>query len=136
MKYRTHEITLTEDGNYRPNAILVDGTRYTMAAYEAEYGYNWKATASGNHLYYKAEDGRTIMIPQKTLFEAGKADTSLKRIRKAAGLSQTKLAEAVGVPYRTIQKYENGEADPANMTLGLALKLAEALNVEPADLID
>lgn len=60
----------------------------------------------------------------------------IRENRLAAGLTQTELADAVGIPYRTIQKYENGEADPANMTLSLALRLAEALNIEPADLIE
>lgn len=56
----------------------------------------------------------------------------LERHRKAAGLSQEKLGEAVGLPGSTIQRYENGfvgQPDPYKL-----LRIAEALGIEVEDL--
>ncbi len=51
----------------------------------------------------------------------------LKAARKAAKLSQSKLAKAVGVSSRTIQFYEMGEREPRKASTVLAL--AHALGV-------
>lgn len=59
----------------------------------------------------------------------------IKDLRKAKGLTQQALATAAGVPLRAIQKYENGETQVENMTLGNAVKIAAALGVQPQDLI-
>lgn len=50
----------------------------------------------------------------------------LKEKRKALGMSQTELAERVGVTSRTIQNYELGSRKPQNMEV--VQKLADALN--------
>ncbi len=52
--------------------------------------------------------------------------------RKAAGLTQQQLANAVGVIKNTISAYETGQRFPRRDTLD---KLAAALNCEPKDLI-
>ena len=51
--------------------------------------------------------------------------------RKAAGLTQAGLAEAVGVSRKTINTVENRVFIPSTV---LALKLAQALNVKVEDL--
>ncbi|GAB4387537.1 MAG: hypothetical protein Kow0025_01670 [Thermodesulfovibrionales bacterium] len=58
------------------------------------------------------------MVSKKTLRgdEAGRASTRetgalLKRIRKASGLSQVKVAEMMGVSYQQVQKYEKGTSE-------------------------
>ncbi len=50
----------------------------------------------------------------------------LNRARKAAGLSMSALAQAIGVSANAIKKYEHGENMPSS---GKVLKLAKALNV-------
>jgi transcriptional regulator with XRE-family HTH domain len=50
----------------------------------------------------------------------------LKRLREAAGLSQVKLAAAVGVTPRSIQNYEYGKMA---FDFELGVKIAEALGV-------
>lgn len=54
--------------------------------------------------------------------------TKLKKVREAAGLSQSKLAEASGVNVRMIQHYEQGTKD-INVAAALTVyKLTKALN--------
>ena len=61
---------------------------------------------------------------------------NLKRIRTAAGLSQSKLAEASGVNVRMIQHYEQGEKD-INRADGMRLyQLAQALGCTIEDLLE
>ena len=57
---------------------------------------------------------------------------NLKKFRKAKGLNQDQLAEIVGVSASAISQYENGKKTPSFET---ALKLAEALDCESADLV-
>ncbi len=56
----------------------------------------------------------------------------IKELREAAGLTQQQLAEAAGIDMRRLQRYESGETAVENMALGVALRLAEALNVDAA----
>lgn len=58
---------------------------------------------------------------------------NLKRLRKKKGLTQTQLAERVGVTYQSIGQYERGETSPSGKTLK---KLADALDVGFYDLLD
>jgi len=55
---------------------------------------------------------------------------NLKRIRKAAKLSQAQLAEAAKVSQQSISRLENGD----DLTSKHLPKLARALNVSPSDL--
>lgn len=57
----------------------------------------------------------------------------LKRLRRGNGLTQVELAEASGVAQSTIAQVESGKREePHPRTLK---KLAEALGVTPADLL-
>jgi transcriptional regulator with XRE-family HTH domain len=49
-----------------------------------------------------------------------------KAMRKAAGLSQSQLAKAAGVPVRTYQEWEHGRRTPL---LDAAARIAVALGV-------
>lgn len=60
---------------------------------------------------------------------------SLKAWRIRRGLTQTQLAELSGVNRVSINKYENGERRPQNMTLGTAYRLADVLDVEPREFL-
>ena len=56
----------------------------------------------------------------------------IRLYRKKAGLTQQQLASKLGFPYQRIGQYENGYRNPRN---GVLIKIAEALNVEPSELI-
>lgn len=61
--------------------------------------------------------------------------SSVKRLRKALGITQRELAEKTGINLRQIQKYESGEYDTGNMTLRNAIAFAEALGCNVKDLL-
>lgn len=65
----------------------------------------------------------------------GLTDIPLKEYRTAAGMTQQQLADASGVNSRQIQRIENGDGKMSNVTLGNAVKLADALNIDPRDLL-
>ena len=56
----------------------------------------------------------------------------IKAARKAAGLSQTELANRLNKTLRTVQKYESGEIEPS---IAMINAMAKELKVSPADLI-
>lgn len=61
----------------------------------------------------------------------------LRELRTANKMTQKQLADASGVNSRQIQRIENSECDMANVTLGNAVKLADALGVDDVrDLMD
>jgi transcriptional regulator with XRE-family HTH domain len=59
--------------------------------------------------------------------------TKLKRARLAKAMNQRQLAQAAGVTKTTLVQLENNRSQPHPSTLG---KLAEALDVSPADLME
>lgn len=62
--------------------------------------------------------------------------TPLKSLRTAAGLTQAQLAIKAGISKRTLEQYENGRNDTANAQAHIIIKLADALNVHPRELIN
>ena len=64
------------------------------------------------------------------------AVTRLKALRLKNGLSQSALADASGVPVRTIQQYEQRQKDINKAHFEYIIRLAAALNCEPADLFE
>ena len=62
-------------------------------------------------------------------------DFALVTAREAAGLTQKQLAEASGVNIRQIQRIENGEAKPENITLKNAVAIADVLHIDPRKLL-
>ena len=61
--------------------------------------------------------------------------SKLKELRLSAGMSRAQLSAASDVNARQIQRIENGEGDMANVTLGNAIKIADALGVDVRELI-
>jgi len=61
-------------------------------------------------------------------------NSKIKELRLAAGLTQLALAEKTGIPYRTIQSWEEGARKPSD--LRKLHKVAVALGVRIEDLID
>lgn len=60
---------------------------------------------------------------------------SLKSKRLERGLTLTELAKLSGVHIVKIAQIESGKIDPANMTLRNAVKLADALQIDPRELL-
>ena len=58
-------------------------------------------------------------------------ENNSRSLRKAAGLTQEDLAQALGVTRQTINAIENDKYDP---TLGLAMRLARFLNTPVEDI--
>lgn len=63
FRYMGHEIEADE--KYRPEKIKVDGIEYSASLHAERHGYSWKASPSGNDLYFESECGLRMMIPQK-----------------------------------------------------------------------
>lgn len=59
----------------------------------------------------------------------------IKACRMAAGLTQQQLADRSGVNIRQIQRVEFGTSDAGNLTARNLLAIADALNVDPHELI-
>ena len=63
-------------------------------------------------------------------------ETNLKQLRKRAGLGQSELAEASGVPLRTIQQYEQRQKSINNAQAQYLIMLAQTLYCTAEDLIE
>ncbi len=57
---------------------------------------------------------------------------NLQRLRAKAGLSQSALAKAAGVPVKSLQNWEIDRAQPR---IGVLAKLAQALGVQAGELL-
>lgn len=62
--------------------------------------------------------------------------TNLQTIRKAAGLSQSQLSKAAGVPIRTIQALESGARDINKLAVITALQIARVLECRVEELLE
>lgn len=60
---------------------------------------------------------------------------NLKELRKAAGLTQAELAKKSSVNLSMIQFYEQGFKDLNKAAFETGLRIAEALDCDPRDLI-
>lgn len=60
---------------------------------------------------------------------------NLKELRQAAGLTQAQLAEKAGVNLSMIQFYEQGFKDLNKAAFETGLRIAEALDCDPRELI-
>ena len=62
--------------------------------------------------------------------------TNLQEQRKAAGITQSKLAEAAEISLRSLQDFEQGR-HPINKAAAITVyKLAQALDCEMADILE
>jgi len=57
-------------------------------------------------------------------------ENKIKHLRTAAGMTQRELAEKTGVNIRQIQKYEVDQPEIGNVSLRIAVALADALSVD------
>lgn len=70
-----------------------------------------------------------IVVERKEVFMIDKLDIRTARVSR--GLTQSTLAEKVGVSKTTIVKWESGEASPTTPNF---FTLCEVLNYEPNDI--
>lgn len=61
--------------------------------------------------------------------------SKLEWARLAAGMSQQELSGKTGIDYRLIQRVELGQSEAGNMTAKNLLSIADALGVDPRELI-
>jgi transcriptional regulator with XRE-family HTH domain len=87
---------------------------------------------SENQLYSQSMAGKAGLAGRPSKKKATESGARLGALRKQAGLSQAALAEAVGIPQRTISFYER-EASAIPSTLVPAL--AKALGVSMEELL-
>ena len=62
--------------------------------------------------------------------------TNLQARRLTAGLSQSQLARAAGIPVRTLQQYEQRQKDVNHARADYLVALSRALCCQPADLLE
>ena len=85
---------------------------------------------------YHEMDIRQFCDKIKELYRERKPDTNLKRLRKAAGLTQKELAEQSGIPVRSIQQYEQRRKDINKMQAESIIALSKALECQADDLLE
>lgn len=100
--------------NYPVDRSVEYWTGWALAYYQWETGLTFAEIDAYvpiqrvSDLYYPFHemDIRQFFDKMNELYRLAKPDTNLKLYRKKAGLTQKELAEASGVPLRTIQQYE------------------------------
>lgn len=75
---------------------------------------------------------RRTPLPEAVLQRRRDLGRRIAETRKAAGLSQDQLADAIGMERRSIQRYEGGTRDPRFTDL---VRIADALGVPLAELV-
>lgn len=85
---------------------------------------------------YHEMDIRQFCDKMDERYRASKPETNLKTLRTKLGMSQRELAEASGVPLRTIQQYEQRQKNINKAQGEYLIMLAQALCCEVPDLIE
>jgi DNA-binding XRE family transcriptional regulator len=60
----------------------------------------------------------------------------LAYLRSVAGLTQQKLAKKAGIHIGQVQKIEYGQRKIANVSFRIGMALADALNIDPHELLE
>lgn len=100
--------------NYPVDRSVEYWTGWALAYYQWETGLTFEEIDAYipiqrvSDLYHPFHemDIRQFSDKMNELYRSAKPDTNLKLYRKKAGLTQKELADASGVPLRTIQQYE------------------------------
>lgn len=85
---------------------------------------------------YHEMDIRQFVDHMNDLICRAQPDTNLKRLRMQSGFSQSQLAEASGVPVRTIQQYEQRQKNINKAQAEYLVMLASVLHCDPSDLLE
>ena len=130
----------------RPLCIRLDRTREFWTGWVIAYYQWWSALSfaeiimhikpSGIILLYHPYHEMDIMQICARLDGICRRDTRLRNWRVAMGQSQSQLSSKAGVPVRTIQQYEQRVRDINKAQAGTVARLAFALGVESAFLLE
>lgn len=85
---------------------------------------------------YHEMDIRQFVDHMNDLIRHAQPDTNLKRLRIQSGFSQSQLANASGVPVRTIQQYEQRQKNINKAQAEYLVMLASVLHCDPSDLLE
>jgi len=90
------------------------------------------------NMYYTLHDAdiTEFYAQADEIYRQARPQTNLKRIREAAGISQTWLASEAGITVRNIDMYEQRNKDINKAQVFTALKIARALGCEVEDLME
>lgn len=114
-------ITITIKPNQKNEAVL-KVQRWEIPTHRLYYIHR---------LQQSQEGGRHMEITVKVNYKNEK----LQKLRQAAGLSQSQLAEAAGVNVRMYQKYEQGDRDISKAQLSTLLRICKALSCKLSDIV-
>ncbi len=85
---------------------------------------------------YHEMDIRQFVDQMDELIARIKPETNLKILRTRVGLSQRQLSEISGVPFRTIQQYEQRQKNINKAQAEYLFMLSSSLYCEPKDLME
>jgi len=85
---------------------------------------------------YHERDERALVDKFIELYRQAKPETNLKILRNRRGLSQAQLANAAGIPVRTIQQYEQRQKDIRKASAGSVLSIARVIGCSVEDMIE
>lgn len=148
LAYQVLELTTGNTERIKPT-YTVDRSEEYWAGWALAY-YQWETAlrfeeiiryipiAEIVKLYspYHEMDIRQFCDKMDERYRASKPETNLKTLRMKLGMSQRELAEASGVPLRTIQQYEQRQKNINKAQGEYLIMLAQALCCEVPDLIE
>lgn len=89
--------------------------------------------------YYPAQQDIALLTDEQAQAElrnlSHAVPNEIKALRRAAKLTQKQLADAAALDIRNLQRYESGEFDVSNMSLSVAVKIADVLGVDAKKLL-
>ncbi|MCD8570391.1 MAG: helix-turn-helix domain-containing protein [Alphaproteobacteria bacterium] len=65
-----------------------------------------------------------VSTPRRSTFLDKEIGQRIKALRKQRGLSQSRLAQAIGVTFQQVQKYESGKN---RLSVGMLVEISQAL---------
>lgn len=89
--------------------------------------------------FYPDQQGNVLLTDEQAQAElrnlSHAVPSGTKALRRSAKLTQKQLADTAGLDIRNLQRYESGEFEIANMSLSVAVKIADALGVDAKKLL-
>jgi len=148
LAYRVLELTKHQVERSKPRYTADRSPEY-WAGWALAY-YQWETAMSFSEILeyiplddiirmyspYHEMDIRHFCDRMNELYRAANPETKLKQLRQRASLSQSELAEASGVPVRTIQQYEQRQKNINKAQAEYLMMLARALHCSAEDLIE
>lgn len=105
----------------------------TCAIYQNRAGFYFAFYPARQEIALLTDEQAQAELQKLSLAQA--EPNGIKALRRAAKLTQKQLADTVGLDIRNLQRYESGEFEIANMSLSVAVKIADALGVDAKKLL-